>query len=102
MRSTERVTVTLPGALLREIDRQERNRSRFVQEAVRRELARRRREALRVSVENPHADSAEISVAGFDEWAASLQTEDASGLVDASAGKPVCWVRDSGWIETGK
>ena len=101
MRNAERVTVTLPEPVVREIDRQERNRSRFVQEAVRRELARRRREALRVSVENPHADSDTLGEAGFDEWAASLQTDDADGLVDAAAGTPVRWIRGSGWIETG-
>jgi metal-responsive CopG/Arc/MetJ family transcriptional regulator len=43
---SERVTVTMPGSLVAEIDRYERNRSRFIAEAVRHELARRRREAL--------------------------------------------------------
>ena len=39
----ERVTVTLPAEVVEDIDRQERNRSRFVLEAVRRELKRRQR-----------------------------------------------------------
>ena len=43
MANVERVTVTLPDNLLRDIDRLEKNRSKFVAEAVRRELDRRRR-----------------------------------------------------------
>jgi len=38
---TERVTVTLPAEMVRQIGRLERNRSRFVLEAVAREIARR-------------------------------------------------------------
>ncbi len=42
----ERITVTFPPDLVREIDRRERNRSRFIQQAVRRELERQRRAEL--------------------------------------------------------
>jgi|SRR5215471_12655167 len=52
-----RVTITLSNDLLREIDRQEKNRSKFVAEAVRRELDRRRRTELQRSLENPHPES---------------------------------------------
>jgi metal-responsive CopG/Arc/MetJ family transcriptional regulator len=38
MANVERVTTTLPEDLVRDIDRREKNRSRFVAEAVRREL----------------------------------------------------------------
>ncbi len=42
----ERVTVTMPGQVVEEIDRMERNRSAFVLEAVRNEIKRRRRKAV--------------------------------------------------------
>jgi len=41
--------MTLLEDLLRDLDRQEKNRNKFVAEAVRRELARRRRVELRRS-----------------------------------------------------
>ena len=50
MVSVERVTVTLPNDLVRDIDRRENNRSKFVAEAVRHELDRRRRAELRRSL----------------------------------------------------
>ncbi len=46
MATSERVTVTLRAELVESIDRFERNRSRFISEAVEHELARRRREGL--------------------------------------------------------
>jgi len=42
MSTTERVTVTLSAELVQGIDRFERNRSRFIAEAVEHELTRRR------------------------------------------------------------
>jgi metal-responsive CopG/Arc/MetJ family transcriptional regulator len=42
MATTERVTVTLPVELVENIDRYERNRSRFIAEAVEHEFGRRR------------------------------------------------------------
>ena len=53
MARTERVTVTLPAEVVREVDRREQNRSRFVLEAIQHELERRRRDALRRSIETP-------------------------------------------------
>ena len=53
----ERVTVTLPAELVREIDRHERNRSKFVLHSVQRELDRRRRNELRRSLRKPHVES---------------------------------------------
>jgi metal-responsive CopG/Arc/MetJ family transcriptional regulator len=44
MPPNERITVTLPAEVVRDIDRLEKNRSKFVLEAVRHELKRRRRE----------------------------------------------------------
>src|ERR1017187_5167486 len=57
MANVDRVTVTLPSDLVRDIDRREKNRSKFVAEAVRNELDRRRRDELRRSLHNPHAHS---------------------------------------------
>ena len=99
MPSVERVTVTLPVDLLSDIDRREKNRSKFVAEAVRRELDRRRRAELRLSLDHPHPDSAELAEQGLAEWSRGLPEEDAEGLVDSSAGKPISWVPGKGWIE---
>jgi len=96
--TTERVTVTLPVELVESIDRIERNRSRFIAEAVEHELALRRREGLLRSLKNPHSEAAELIELGLDEWAAGLPL-DTEGLVDMTAGKPVRWVDGRGWVE---
>ena len=99
MPNVERVTVTLPGELVREMDRRERNRSRFVADAVRRELDRRRRDELRRSLAHPHPESTEGVDSSFKEWLSGLPDEDAEALVDQQAGKPVQWIPGQGWIE---
>jgi hypothetical protein len=99
MASVERVTVSLPNDLVRDIDRRESNRSKFVAEAVRNELDRRRREELRRSLRNPHPESAVRAEQGLQEWARGLPEEDAEALVDGSAGKPIQWVAGEGWVE---
>jgi hypothetical protein len=99
--SVERVTVTLPNDLIREIDRRETNRSKFVAEAVRRELDRRRRAELRRSLHNPHPESGEIGELGVEEWTPSLAEEDVEGLVESGRGKPVRWVPGKGWAVEG-
>ena len=93
----ERVTVTLPEEIVRDIDKQERNRSRFVLQAVRHELERRRLEELRRSLRTPHQDSKDIAEAGFGEWAGGLPEGD-EDLVDIQAGESVRWVPGKGWI----
>lgn len=98
MATTERVTVTLPAELVEGIDRLERNRSRFIAEAVEHELASRRRDGLLRSLKNPHPDAAELGETGLAEWGASLPADD-EGLVDVSAGKAVRWIEGQGWIE---
>ena len=95
----ERVTITLPSEIVREIDRFESNRSRFLQEAARAELDRRRRELLRQSLRSPHAETAELAEAGLDEWAAALPAEDGTDLLDLRRGKDVRWVPGEGWTE---
>jgi hypothetical protein len=98
MATTERVTVTLPIELVESIDRVERNRSRFVAEAVEHELVRRRREGLLRSLKSPHPETAELAEMGLADWALNLPAED-EGLVDETAGKAVRWVEGRGWVE---
>ena len=99
MAGVDRVTVTLPNDLVRDIDRREKNRSKFVAEAVRNELDRRRREELRRSLDNPHPESADLAEQGLEEWTRGLPEEDTESLVDRNAGKPVRWVSGEGWVE---
>ena len=66
--TTTRVTVTLPPEVVMEMDRMGRNRSRFVLEAVRRELDRRREAALRLSLDRPHPESRELAEQGLADW----------------------------------
>lgn len=99
MAGVERVTVTLPNNLLREIDRREKNRSKFVVDAVRRELDRRRRADLQRSLENPHPESVEVADQGIAEWSRGLPEEDAGALVDSSAGTDIQWAPGKGWVE---
>ena len=99
MAGVERVTVTLPNDLVKDIDRREKNRSKFVAEATRHELDRRRRAELRRSLRNPHPESAELAEQGFGEWTRGLPEENADALVDSTAGKPVRWVQGEGWVE---
>ncbi|HUG52840.1 MAG TPA: ribbon-helix-helix domain-containing protein [Vicinamibacteria bacterium] len=102
MPPNERVTVTLPAELVRDIDRIEKNRSKFVLEAVRHELKRRRRQDLQRSLRSPHPESEHLAEAGFGDWASGLPEEDAADLVDMKAGTPVRWVPGEGWVEVSK
>jgi Arc/MetJ-type ribon-helix-helix transcriptional regulator len=99
MPGIDRVTVTLPDDLVKDIDRREKNRSKFVAEAVRNELDRRRREELRRSLSNPHPESTELAEQGLEEWTRGLPEEDTAALVDSNMGKPVRWVPGEGWVE---
>jgi hypothetical protein len=91
-----------PKDLVRDIDRREKNRSKFVADAVRHELDRRRRAELRRSLQNPHPESVELAEQGFEEWARGLPEEDTETLVDSSAGKPVRWIPGKGCVEGRK
>jgi post-segregation antitoxin (ccd killing protein) len=95
--ATERVTITLSGELLEEIDRLERNRSRFIVEAVQHELARRRRESLLQSVSNPHAETAELVDTGLTDWTSGLPDDE--GLIDPAGGTAVRWIDGQGWVK---
>jgi len=93
----ERVTVTLPAELVEKIDQLERNRSRFIAEAVEHELAQRRRDALLQSVQSPHAETIGLVDIGLSDWVSDLPSDEA--LVDTSAGTPVRWLEGHGWIK---
>jgi len=97
MPTAERVTVTLRADLVKEIDRVERNRSRFIAEAVEHELQRRRHAALLQSVANPHPETTDLADIGLGDWVKDLPDE--NDLVDLSSGTPVRWVEGRGWVE---
>ena len=99
MPTVERMTITLPDSLVREIDRWEKNRSKFVAEAVRREIERRQHIELRRSLENPPPESFELADQRLDDLVWGLPAEDASELFDANAGRAVQWVPGEGWVE---
>lgn len=92
----ERITITLPGELLYEIDRVDSNRSRFVREAIRQSLDYRRRIALRESLAEPHPETVSLEREGLDEWAREIPAE---GLVDPGGGVELRWVEGRGWEE---
>jgi Arc/MetJ-type ribon-helix-helix transcriptional regulator len=96
MAGVDRVTVTLPSNLVKDIERREKNRSKFIAEAVRNELDRRRRDELHRSLDNAHPESAER---GLEEWTRGVPEEDAAALVDSNAGRPIRWVYGEGWVE---
>ena len=97
MSAPARVTVTLPAALVEGIDRLERNRSRFIAEAVEHELARRRRDGLLSSIHNPHPESMDPAENGLGDWTASLPRDEA--LVDLAGGTAVRWTEGRGWVK---
>jgi len=97
MSTIERVTITLSAELVEGIDRLERNRSRFIAEAVEHELARRRRAALLDSVSNPHPETADLADSGLGDWTADLPHDE--GLVDLAGGTAVRWVEGQGWVK---
>jgi hypothetical protein len=94
--ATERVTITLPADLLQQVDQLERNRSRFIADAVHHEVARRRRATLLESVRNPHPETMQFVDAGLAAWTPELPDEEA--LLDPSGGTAVRWVEGQGWI----
>lgn len=93
-----RITVTLPEEVVSNIDRHERNRSRFILEAVEKELEHRRREELLASISKPHPQSDEIAEAGISEWG-DWGGEGDEDLLDTEAGKSVRWSPEVGWSE---
>ena len=95
----ERVTITMPTEIVKDIDRRARNRSKFILDAVRRELERRRREELRQSLRNPHLDSESVADMGLTDWDSGLPVETDEDLVDPEGGSEVRWISGKGWGE---
>jgi hypothetical protein len=96
MSTTERLTVTLPAEMLVSIDHFESNRSRFVTEAVRREIERRRRDEFRLSLENPHPETVAMAREPLADWV--VGGGDDADLVDPDGGTAIRWVPDVGWV----
>ena len=96
MPAAERVTVTLSPELLEEIDRLERNRSRFITQAVQHELARRHRDALLQSITSPHPEATEHADTGLADWTSDLPDDE--GLIDPTGGTAIRWIEGKGWI----
>src|SRR5436190_2112790 len=95
MANAERVTVTLSATLLDEIDRLERNRSRFIAEAIEHELTRRRHDGLLQSVRSPHPETQEFD-SSLADWASNMPNDE--GLVDPVGGTAVRWIEGQGWV----
>ena len=95
--TTERVTIRMPTEIVEDIDRRARNRSKFILDAVRRELERQRREELRQSLRNPHLDSESVAEMGLTDWDSGLPGETVEDLVDPEGGSEIRWVLGKGW-----
>jgi hypothetical protein len=53
----------------------------------------------RRSLEEPHAESAELAGQGLEEWSQGLPEEDVEALLDSRAGREVRWTPGAGWEE---
>lgn len=100
--ATERVTVSFPPELVRSIDRLERNRSKFIQEAVQRELEHRRRLELERSLHHPHPETLPTAELGFEAWGSGLDDSPGADLLDPATGTKVAWLPGEGWRERSK
>jgi len=98
MPASSRVTITLPTEILSEIDRGDKNRSRFILEAVQREIVRRKKEALQRSLTQPHPDSQALESADLQAWFQAGEG-DASELLDFNEGVEVHWIPGTGWMQ---
>ena len=58
-----------------------------------------RREELRLSLRNPHPESADLAQQGLEEWTRGLPEEDTGALLDNKSGKPVQWISGEGWVQ---
>jgi hypothetical protein len=94
MSSAQQVAVLLPADLVKQIELFEPDRSRFVTEAIERELHRRRREALLQSLARPHPETVASEGQTLDDWDLPVEND----LVDLSAGTAVRWIEGQGWV----
>jgi len=91
-----RITITLPEELVERIDRMAANRSRFIADAVERELHRRLRAELRRSLDVPHPETLAVAEQGLTAYRDALPSA-SSDLVEPSAGVRVAWREGEGW-----
>lgn len=94
--ASQRITVSLPSGLLKGIDKRSKNRSEFMQRAVRHEFERELTEKLNQSLNSPHPKSISLEEEGVVEWLESLPDE-ATGLGDPPVGAGIRWAQDTGW-----
>jgi hypothetical protein len=99
LRQTQRITLTLPSASIARIDRVEHNCSRFITDAVERELARQLRAELRRSLKAPHPEVLELAELRLGAYRKELPPE-LSDLVAPGAGVAVAWFEGEGWRPT--
>jgi len=98
--SSSRITITLPGDLVERIDEASPNRSRFIAQAVERELHRRLREALRHSLDAPHEEGRQVAELGLAGYRDALP-EHVPELLDPAAAVSVAWQEGEGWQSAG-
>ena len=92
----ETLVISLDHDLVVGIDTVHADRGEFIAEAVRNELARRKRHAFLESLATPHPESMAPAETGLGTWPEGSPDEDAQ-LLEPSAGRPVRWVPDAGW-----
>lgn len=88
----------MPRDIVEDIDRRAQNRSKFILDAVRRELDRRRREDLRLSLRQPHEETDVVADLGMVEWGSGLPDDAIDELLDPEAGRRVKWRSGMGWL----
>ena len=99
MPGVDRVTVTLPNDLVREIDRREKNRSKFIAEAVRNELDRRRRDELTGRWTTPTPRVLNSPSRDLRSGRAAYPRKMPRHSSTVNAGRPIRWVSGEGWVE---
>lgn len=98
--AASRITITLAAELVERIDRATSNRSRFIAEAVEHELHRRLREALRRSLDAPHAEGMQVAELGLAGYRETL-LQDVPELLDPAAAVDLTWHEGEGWQNAG-
>ena len=98
--TASRITITLPADLVERIDQAAPNRSRFIAQAVERELHRRLREALRHSLDAPHEEGRQVAELGLAGYGDALP-EDVPELMDPAAAVDLAWHEGEGWRSVG-
>jgi hypothetical protein len=96
---SETLVISLDHDLVAGIDTVHPDRGEFIAEAVRNELARRRRRSFLESLASPHPESMAPAETHLGSWPEGSSDEDAQ-LLEPGEGRPVRWVPDAGWVDT--